>query len=126
MSSFEELVASRRLWIDQELAPWCREASRADLVKAAMEWLDIAGKVDVESTLWTWAWSRFPALVCDDLPGVNETNRVRLQLRDGRQFEGYPDARAAGPGQLLVIDATDPQQVHGPISIDEIAGVEAG
>ena len=125
MRTFEELVASRRRWIDEELAPWCRGAPRSELVQAAEEWLDIAGKVDVESTLWTWAWSRFPLLVCDDLPGVNETNRVRLLLGDGRQVAGYPDARAAGPGQLILIDAVDPRVTHGPISIDEIESVEA-
>ena len=44
MGTFDQLVASRRRWIDQELAPWCRAAARVDLVKAADEWLDIAGK----------------------------------------------------------------------------------
>jgi len=125
MGTFDQLVASRRRWIDQELAPWCRAAARVDLVKAADEWLDIAGKVDAESTLWTWAWSRFPVLVCDDMPGVNETNPVRLVLADGRQVSGFPDARVAGPGRLVVIDTDDPQTTHGPISIDEIISVEA-
>ena len=124
MATFDQLVASRRRWIDQELAPWCRAAARADLVKAADEWLDIAGKVDAESTLWTWAWSRFPVLVCDDMPGVDETNPVRLVLADGRQVSGYPDARAGGPGRLVVIDTDDPQATHAPISIDEILSVE--
>lgn len=125
MATFDELVASRRKWIDEELEPWCRRASRLELVKADEEWLDIAGKVDVESTLWTWAWSRFPVLVCDDLPGINETNQVRLVLGDGRELVGFPDGRAAGPGQLVVIDAGNPQLTHGPISIDEIARVVA-
>ena len=123
MVTFDELVVSRRRWIDEELAPWCRQAARSELVKAAEEWLDIAGKVDAESPLWTWAWSRFPALVCDDLPGVNETSPVRLVLGDGRELVGFPDARAAGPGQLVVIDARDGQLTYGPISIDEIVSV---
>ena len=58
------------------------------------------------------------------MPGVNETNPVRLVLTDGRQASGYPDARAAGPGRLVVIDTDDPQVTHGPISIDEILSVE--
>ena len=123
MVTFDELVVSRRRWIDEELAPWCRQAVRSDLVRAAEEWLDIAGKVDAESTLWTWAWSRFPALVADDLPGVNETRPVRLMLVDGRELVGFPDARAAGPGQLVVVDARDGQLTYGPISIDEIVSV---
>ena len=125
MDTFDELVASRRRWIDVELEPWCRTARRSELVKADEEWLDIAGKVDVESTLWTWAWSRFPILVCDDLPGVNETNPVRLLLDDGRELVGFPDARTAGRGQLVIVDARDSQLIHGPISIDEIASVTA-
>ena len=126
MTTFEELVASRRRWIDEQLEPWCRGASRSELIRASEEWLDIAGKVDVEATLWSWAWSRFPVLVYDDLPGVNETNPVRLLLEDGREIVGFPDARSAGPGQLVVIDARDSQLTHGPISIDEIASVAAG
>ncbi len=123
MSTFEQLVTSRRRWIDEELEPWCRQAARADLLKASQEWLDIAGKVDADSTLWSWAWSRFPVLVCDDLPGVDETHPVQVALADGRVVAGYPDAQAAGPGQLLVVDADDPGVTHGPISIDEIRDV---
>ena len=124
MSTFEELVVSRRSWIDRELEPWCRSALRVDLQKAADEWLDIAGKVDVESTLWTWAWSRFSELVSEDLPGVDETHAVRLVLKDGRELVGFPDSRAAGPGQLIVIDVGESGRTEGPISIDEIARVE--
>ena len=58
------------------------------------------------------------------MPGVNETNPVRLVLADGRQVSGYPDARAGGPGRLVVIDIDDPQATHAPISIDEILSVE--
>jgi len=37
---------------------------------------------------------------------------------------GYPDSRAAGPGQLIVIDVGESGRTEGPISIDEIARVE--
>ena len=67
MSTFDELVASRQRWISEVLQPWCQAASLADLKKAAAEWGAIAGRVDTDATLWTWAWSRFPDLVHDEI-----------------------------------------------------------
>ena len=63
---FSALVASRRNWIDLTLKPWCRSASRRDLLAAEQDWLDIAGTADPHKTLWPWAWSRFPVLFVDD------------------------------------------------------------
>src|SRR5687767_6788549 len=80
MKTFAELAASRREWIDAVLRPWCVQASRRDLVLAEMDWGDIAGRVDAEATLWTWAWGRFPELVHEGLSGVSETREVRVQL----------------------------------------------
>lgn len=122
MSNFPELVRSRRGWIDEVLTPWCRAAARDDLLQAAEEWLDIAGKVDVESTLWTWAWSRFPTLVYEGLPGINETHPVLVTLADGRTVSGFPDSRAGEPGELVLVEAGTK---HGPFSIDEIECVAA-
>src|SRR5688500_2337067 len=76
MATFAELVASRRTWIDNELKPWCAQATVAQLKLAELEWLDIAGRVDPEVTLWAWAWSRFPELVNRDLARIDETRQV--------------------------------------------------
>ncbi len=126
MATFQELAASRRDWIDKVLAPWCRGAARAELLEAEAEWLDIAGKVDAASTLWNWAWGRFPDLVSAGMPGIDETHAVTVTLADGRVVTGFPDSRAARPGQLVLIDAADPQVNHGPISIDDIRDVRRG
>ena len=122
MSTFDDLVASRRNWIDDVLEPWCRTASLADLRKAGSEWGNIAGTVDVESTLWLWAWSRFPDLVNQELSAVDETHEVQVTLEDGRVVTGYPDARETGSGRLVVVSADDE---YGPFLIDEIVEVVA-
>lgn len=127
MNTFAELVTSRRAWLADVLEPWCRAASRKDLRLAELEWGDIAGKVDPEKTLWFWAWSRFPALVHQELAGIDETGEVTVTLQDGSQFTGYPDARNSGQGQLVLVgrDKTNPRRSaeHGPISIDDIATI---
>ena len=124
MVSFDELVKSRRAWIDDVLQPWCRDAARADLLKAEAEWTDIAGRADSAATLWTWAWGRFPALVHEEMSGVNETREVRLTLRDGREVVGYPDARSCALGRLLLLESSAAgNREHGPFSIDEIVAV---
>lgn len=125
MDSFDDLVASRKSWIADTLTPWCRSAKRADLLKADAEWLDIAGKVPSEKTLWVWAWSRFPALVHESL-GIEETSEVELVLSDGRTLYGFPNSRKSVQGQLYLW-GTDPV-THtpadlGPFSIDQIADV---
>ena len=126
MSTFEDLAASRREWIDEVLKPWCRQAPRSGLLKAESEWEDIAGKVDPEVTLWTWAWSRFPDLVHDEMAGVNETREVRVKLANGNSASGYPDGRQSRRGQLVLLGSNERDRAdHGPWSIDEIAGVIA-
>lgn len=126
MATFEELVASRKAWIADVLQPWCRSAARRDLLQAEQEWMDIAGRADTGATLWSWAWSRFPDLVHEGLNGINETQIVTVQLHDGRSCRGYPDGRAAGPGQLVLISDEPDGPAYGPISIDEIQSVESG
>ena len=123
MSSFDILIASRKGWIEEVLRPWCRTAKLRDLKKADEEWLDIAGKVASEMTLWTWCWERFPILVHDGLTGVNETAPVQVTLDDGRTFSGYPDGRASQKGKLVLLTETEGEQ--GPFSIDEIESVKA-
>ncbi|MFN9719749.1 MAG: hypothetical protein ACK58L_13705 [Planctomycetota bacterium] len=121
-STFDQLVASRRDWIDGVLRPWCRTASLKELKKAEAEWFDLAGRADSNATLWTWAWERFPAIVHPEMSGVNETHEVTLRLLAGSVITGYPDSRRSQRGQLTLIglDEHGSQQQSGPISIDEI------
>lgn len=125
VSAFEELAASRRDWIQQVLRPWCRTATLRELRKAEQEWFDIAGRVDVKATLWTWAWERYPDIVHADMAGVHEAWEVVVQVKDGRQLTGYPDSRQSQRG-LLVLIARRPdgclEETSG-ISIDDIAGI---
>jgi hypothetical protein len=124
--TFDELAASRRDWIADVLRPWCEQAVRVDLLKAELDWPDIAGRVDAASTLWTWAWARFPALVHEGLSGVDETFAVRVTLRDGSSCVGFPEGRKSQRGQLVLVSVAG-EQAHeelGPFSIDDIAMVE--
>jgi hypothetical protein len=121
MTTFSDLVASRRAWLSDVLIPWCRVASRADLIRAEQEWTDIAGKVAPERSLWLWAWSRFPALYVEGLGGLEESWPVKLVLRDGSTIEGFPDNRQSGRGQLVIQTAAGPTA---PINIDDISTVD--
>jgi hypothetical protein len=126
MSQFDDLVASRKAWLNDILQPWCRSASVKALRQAEVEWTDIAGKVPPEKTLWIWAWSRFPELVHETL-GIDESEEVEVLLPDGRFARGYPDARASLQGKLVLwgTDSERPQPHEcGPFSIDEIASVK--
>lgn len=125
MNSFDDLVASRKAWLNDVLKPWCQQARRADLLKAEPDWMDIAGKVPPEKTLWVWAWSRFPELVHESL-GIEETSEVAVQLRDGQTIEGFPDSRTSVRGQLMIWGqdpATSSPKEFGPFSIDDIVSV---
>lgn len=125
VSGFEELVASRKAWINDVLRPWCQAATLNALKQADQEWLDIAGKVAAEKTLWPWAWSRFPELVHESL-GIEETTEVQVTLRNGQSVRGFPDARASQQGQLVLWGSdpagTDPRAL-GPYSIEQIAEI---
>ena len=126
MNSFDEIVASRKNWLNEVLRPWCQVASRFDLLKAEPDWVDIAGKVDPVKTLWLWAWSRFPELVHESL-GIEETSEVKVKLRDGRAVCGFPDARSSQRGQL-VLWGENPETGEsgslGPFSIDDVVEVQ--
>ncbi len=126
MSTFDELVASRKAWLGEVLQPWCRSAPLAALRQAELEWNDIAGKVAPEKTLWPWAWSRFPDLVHESL-GIEETAEVEITLHDGRTLSGFPDSRASQQGKLVLwgTDETsgEPREL-GPFSIEQIASVK--
>jgi hypothetical protein len=128
MSTFADLIASRRDWIEQVLKPWCRVAGLKDLKRAELEWADIAGKVDAKATLWTWAWGRFPDIVHEGLVGVDETNAVRVTLKNGQSHAGYPDNRQTEGGRLILVSAEPAapggSAEIGPISIDDIAQIE--
>lgn len=126
MPTFDELASSRRSWINDVLVPWCRHAARTDLIKAQMDWGNLAGQVAPKATLWVWAWSRFPVLVHDGLPGLSETNEVRVTLKSGSVLLGYPDNRESELGQLVLVVANNTGRLEhaAPISIDEIATVE--
>jgi hypothetical protein len=121
MTTFSDLVASRRAWLSEVLIPWCRVASRADLIRAEQEWTDIAGKIAPERSLWLWAWSRFPALYVEGLGGLEESWAVRVVLRDESVMEGFPDNRASGRGHLVIQTPSGPSRA---IVIDEIVSVE--
>lgn len=121
--SFEDLAASRRGWIESVLRPWCQQASLKQLRQADMEWHEFAGRVDAHATLWTWAWERYPALVHDDLAGVNETNEVSVTLQDGRIATGFPDGRQSLKGQLVLATTVGQEEDSGPFSIDEIVDI---
>ena len=121
MTTFSDLVESRRAWLHEVLIPWCRVASRADLLRAEQEWTDIAGKIAPERSLWLWAWSRFPVLYVDGLGGLEESWPVTVELRDGTRLAGYPDNRASDRGRLVIQSEAGPSE---PLSIDEIVRVE--
>ena len=121
--SFEDLAASRRDWIESVLRPWCRQAGLKQLKQADREWNEFAGRVDAHATLWTWAWERFPALVHDDLAGVNETHEVVVTLQDGRSVSGFPDGRRSRHGRLVLLGTGETEGELGPIAIDDIADV---
>lgn len=124
MQTFLELATSRREWIETILKPWCGRAARKELLAAALEWADIAGTVDPEKTLWTWAWGRFPQLVHEELPGINETVAVQVTLNDGTVVEGFPDARQSTDGQLVLVPVgAQSSDDLGPFSIDDVANV---
>ena len=126
MSMFEDLAASRRAWISDVLQPWCREANLASLRQAEHEWIDIAGKVAPEKTLWAWAWSRFPELVHETL-GIEETSEVEVTLNDGRTVRGFPDARGSQRGMLVLwgrcTEDEDPREL-GPFSLEAISSIK--
>ena len=124
-TTFEQLAAQRRGWIENVLREWCQRASLKELRRAELEWFDIAGRADMNATLWTWAWERFPAIVHPDLPGVHETHLIEVHLVDGSAFSGYPDARQSLRGMLVVVgnDADGAMITHAAVSIDQIAHV---
>ena len=126
MSTFDELVASRKAWLSEVLQPWCRNAPLISLRQAELEWNDIAGKVAPEKTLWPWAWSRFPDLVHESL-GIEETAEVEVTLHDGRTVRGFPDSRASQHGKLVLWGADEtneePREL-GPFSIEQITTVK--
>jgi hypothetical protein len=126
--TFAELVASRQEWIEDILKPWCRAASWKELMQAQQDWANIAGQVDPQTTLWAWAWGRFPVLVHDGLPGLDETHRIRVTLQDARIREGFPDNRESRFGKLKLLGETKPGsgqfELSEAISIDDIISVE--
>ena len=126
MLSFEELAVSRRMWIDDVLVSWCRQAGSKDLIVAELDWVNLAGQVDPKATLWTWAWSRFPVLVHDGLPGLNETNEVRLTLKSGGTVTGFPDNAETRGSRLVLLTKTESGNFahYDPISIDNVLSAE--
>ena len=125
LSAFQALSASRRAWIQEFLIPWCRTANVPSLLKAEMEWGDIAGRVDPQFSLWLWAWSRFPVLYVEGLRGLEESYLVRLTLLDSSHHEGYPDSRVSQWALLVLVDREDGKTVQrGPFRLDHVQAVE--
>lgn len=126
LNTFEDLAEARRGWIASVLKPWCKSATRTELLKADAEWLDIAGKVDSDATLWSWAWERFPVLTHPDLSLVDETHEVSVLLNDGSTQTGFPDSRRSQRGELVLVRrdlATGATLLTTPMSIDAIQSV---
>ena len=123
VTTFDELAASRRKWNAEVLKPWCQQAAQKELKKAELEWDNVAGSVDAEATLWSWAWSRFPQLVHEGLSGVDESHEVTVTLKDGTSVAGYPDGRKSKQGMLVLLCAGATAESE-PHSIDEIATVK--
>lgn len=121
MNSFQQLVASRRSWLDDVLIPWCQVAPRRDLLLAEHEWPDLAGRPAPEMTLWKWAWARFPVLASPGTSPLNETDAVQVHCRDGRTGTGFPDAKRSLGGLLTLISTTG--QLVGPFDLDEISEI---
>ena len=121
--TFQELINSRRQWIADVLEPWCRQATRKELILAEMEWQDLAGRPAPEMTLWLWAWSRFPDLVREGMTTINETRPVRVARKNEEPLTGYPDARQSQQGRLVLITRSGEQLE--PVSIDDIQSVTA-
>lgn len=122
MKNFEQLVTSRREWIDKILIPWCKTATRRDLLLAEQEWTDLAGRPDPEMTLWRWAWQRFPHLSHPVQPTLDESQCVTVRCHDGREVTGYPEARMSQAGLLFLV--TESGQTVGPINLDDVSDVE--
>ncbi len=121
MPTFDDLIASRKQWIEDVLRPWCRQASRLELLLAEREWLDIAGRAGAEFTLWPWAWSRFSVLYVEGLKGIDETYEVTVTLTDGTAVVGFPDSQKSQQGQLVLVNA---HGIQGPYALDLIAAVQ--
>ncbi len=125
LSAFLQLSASRRGWIQEVLIPWCRTANVPSLMKAEMEWGDIAGRVDPQFSLWLWAWSRFPVLYVEGLRGVEESYLVRLTLQDGSQHDGFPDSRVSQRALLVLVDREAGQTIErGPFRLDQVRSID--
>ena len=128
MKTFAELVVSRKDWIETVLKPWCARAALTDLLNAEAEWINLAGHVDPEATLWVWAWSRFPDLVCEESSGVDETPEVQVTLKNGTTIIGYPDARKTCQGQLILLtrsaEQSTPYRESGPHSINDVVSAK--
>ena len=72
--------------------------------------------------------SDLPALVNQELQGIDETTAVRVSLRDGRVASGFPDARESQHGELYLL-GLDPGQPRksillGPFTIDDVVTVD--
>lgn len=125
--TYESVALSRRKWLDEILAPWCKSSSRKELRLAEGDWVNLAGKVAPEKSLWFWAWSRFPDLVEPELQAINETHQIRVTIGMGDIYEGYPDARESTNGVLVLLcrdPSTGRYEQTGPFSLDDIRSVE--
>lgn len=119
--TFAHLVTSRKEWLEGQLKPWCQRARQRDLLLAEQEWIDLAGKVDPEKTLWAWAWNRFPDLVHAEL-GIDESHEILVTFTSGETCQGYADARRSHQGKLYLIRSADRADV-GPFLIDDVQAV---
>ncbi|MEM9704388.1 MAG: hypothetical protein AAF907_18245 [Planctomycetota bacterium] len=101
--AFTKLVESKRAWLEEVLKPWCRTADLAALRLAEANWIDLAGNVDPQKTLWLWAWGRFEGVVSEELEGFEESLALRLTLKSGETVVGFPDGRASRAEGIVLI-----------------------
>ncbi|HCP13560.1 MAG TPA: hypothetical protein DIT89_14605 [Planctomycetaceae bacterium] len=59
------------------------------------------------------------------MPGLDETYELRVELRDGRQLTGYPDARQSQRGQLVLLGRASGGglQQQPTVQLDDVASV---
>lgn len=118
MTTFLDLAASRRQWIEEVLRPWCMHARSAELHRAEQEWLDVAGRISPDFSLWMWAWSRYPGLVIADLWRIDEAVELQIELADGRAVTGFADTRQSHQDLLVVLVTADRSSIT--INLDDI------
>ncbi|QDV31048.1 hypothetical protein Spb1_29850 [Planctopirus ephydatiae] len=127
VTDFVSLVESRKHWIQQVLRPWCRSAPVTELRLAALNWVDLAGQISPDATLWPWAWERFEGVIHTEL-GFDESRQWKVSLRNGSEASGYINGRLSRGEQIVLVyrDSHSEQlTTTSPIGLDEISSIRS-